>query len=440
MKPRFSTEDVLRGLSPPVVPMVERLLEEAQRAKRAIYLVGGPVRDLVLERPIRDVDLLVESSDLGSAGDLARRAYGDRHRIVVHQRFGTVHVEGPGGGVDLATSRRETYSRPGALPRVEGASLEEDLRRRDFTVNAMIVPLDVRDRGRRQSVIAIDTALEDLGARQLRTFHASSFHDDPTRVLRAARLAPRLGFHLARSTRSQVRAALRDGVFGAVSGERLRREFERLFEDAELGLDPAEALRNLSSWYVLAALEPGLGLSRDVIAPLRRLGRWIAEPRWRGPRMRPWVAGMSLWLGGEESAVRRRTLRRLSVRGDTGDRIRDFSRDRDRRLGRLASARGRGAVDSVLAGIDEESLSGLYASADAKLRRRVERWAGEDRRQRSPVGGSDLVALGLSGPALGRALARIRAAYLDGGVANREEALALAREISRRKPRSRSSR
>lgn len=225
-----------------------------------------------------------------------------------------------------------------------------------------------------------------------------------------------------------------------MSGERLRREFERLFEDAELGLDPAEALRNLSSWYVLAALEPGLGLSRDAISPLRRLGRAIAEPRWRGLRMRPWVAGLSLWLGAEQSPVRRRTLRRLSVRGETGDRVRDFARDRDRWLRRLALARGRGAVDGVLAGIDEESLTGLYASADAKARRRVERWAAEDRRQRSPVGGSDLVALGLSGPALGRALARIRAAYLDGGVANREEALALALEISRRKPRSRKSR
>lgn len=156
--------------------------------------------------------------------------------------------------------------------------------------------------------------------------------------------------------------------------------------------------------------------------------------------MRPWVAGVSLWLGAEESAVRRRTLRRLSVRGETGDRVRDFSRDRDRRLRRLTSARGRGAVDSVLAGIDEESLFGLHASADPKLRRRVERWAAEDRRQRSPVGGADLVALGLSGPALGRALARIRLAYLDGGVANREEALALAREIARRKPRPRAPR
>ena len=156
--------------------------------------------------------------------------------------------------------------------------------------------------------------------------------------------------------------------------------------------------------------------------------------------MRPWVAGLSLWLAGEDAPVRRRALRRLSVRGETADRIRDFSRDRDRRLRRLRSARGRGAVDGVLAGIDEESLFALYASAEAKLRSRIERWSAEDRRLRSPVGGNDLAALGLSGPGLGRALARIRAAVLDGAIANREEALALAREISRRRTGSRESR
>lgn len=433
MNLRYSTDEVLRSLAPPTAAIVEGLLAAAEKAKLPVHLVGGPVRDLVLDRPIRDVDLVIEAASLESAGELARRAFGDRFRIAIHNRFGTVHIEGAGAAVDLATARTETYARPGALPRVEVASLEEDLRRRDFTVNALTLFLTANHRGRRRAVGTVESGLDDLEARELRTFHPLSLHHDPTRILRAARLAPRLGFHLARSTRSQVRGALRDGAFGSVSGDRLRREFESLFEDARLGLNPADALRNLASWYVLPVLEPGLGLSRAVIAPLRRLGRTLAEPSWRGPRMRSWVAGLSLWLAGEEPAVRRRTLRRLSVRGDLGLRIAGFARDRDQQLRKLTQARGRGAVDGVLAGIDEEGLSALHASAVPKLRRRIERWAAEDRRQRSPVGGADLVALGLKGPAVGRAISRIRAAYLDGGVANREEALALAREIARRR-------
>jgi FXSXX-COOH protein len=95
--------------------------------------------------------------------------------------------------------------------------------------------------------------------------------------------------------------------------------------------------------------------------------------------------------------------------------------------------------------VDEERLRALYAWAPASIRRRILRWAAEDRSRRLPVSGADLVEIGLSGPALGRALARVRVAYLDGGVANREEAMALAQEmaVSRklgrggsRKPRS----
>jgi len=132
-------------------------------------------------------------------------------------------------------------------------------------------------------------------------------------------------------------------------------------------------------------------------------------------------------------ALRRRTLRRLSVRGDAAKRVAEFAKLRDTVMRRLAAARGRGAVDALLFEVDEERLFALYAWAPPTLRRRIVRWAAEDRARRVPVSGEDLLEIGLSGPAVGRALARIRAAFLDAAVANREEALALARELARRK-------
>ena len=226
-----------------------------------------------------------------------------------------------------------------------------------------------------------------------------------------------------------------------MSGDRLRREIEKLFDDAARDLDPALALRCLEEWHVLAALEPGLGLLRESIAPIRRLGRALATPPWR----RAALPGLG---------VRARGLARAAAAGPSGWRRSSGSRCAaswwhasapfPRRcfalLEPLSAARGRGVVDSLLASVDEEELHALYAwrhrlgaPADRPLGRRGPHPPAARERQRSARD------IGVSGPAVGRALARIRRAFLDGAVANREEALALAREVSRQ-PAPRASR
>jgi hypothetical protein len=145
------------------------------------------------------------------------------------------------------------------------------------------------------------------------------------------------------------------------------------------------------------------------------------------------VSGLALWLAPLAPALRRRALRRLGVRGDVAARVAGFAQERERRLRGLLRAHGRGAADALLADIDEDVLHALYASAAPAVRRRIARWALEDRARRPPIGGSDLLEIGLSGPAVGAALRRIRAAHLDGAVRTREDALALARELSRRR-------
>jgi tRNA nucleotidyltransferase (CCA-adding enzyme) len=393
------------------------------------------VRDLLLRRPLRDVDLLLEPHGEAGAESLARAAAPAGARVVGHDRFGTVRLATADAAIDLAATRRESYARPGALPTVEPGTVEEDLRRRDFTVNALALALTRAARRGRAALLDPGGGREDLEGRALRIFHPRSFHDDPTRALRAARLAARLGFRLARGTRSALRDALRDGAFGAVSGDRLRRELEKLFADAALGLDPAAALRLLDEWHVLGALEPGLGLPAQAAPALRRIGRAAAAPPWPPARIRLWVAGLAVWLGAADATLRRRTLRRLAVRGEAAERIAALPKGRERWERELARARGRGAIDAVLAPLDEESLLALWSLAQPAARRRIARWASEDRGRRLPVTGADLVAAGLSGPVVGVALARIRAAFLDGAVREREAALALAREVAAREAR-----
>jgi tRNA nucleotidyltransferase (CCA-adding enzyme) len=430
-----SLDQVLASLPPGVLPLLEALGSQARRARGSLYLVGGPVRDVLLGRPVRDVDLLIVPGH--KAGRIARSAAPPEARVTEYGRFGTFRIEVPEAEVDVAGARSETYGRPGALPTVAPGSLEDDLRRRDFSVNTLAMALHEPAPSGSLPVIDLCGGLGDLRGRQLRVLHPGSFHDDPTRILRAARLLPRLGFKLARPTGSALRASLRGGALGHVSGERLRREFEKLFADARLGLDPVLALRQLAGWHVFSALEPGLDWPKSAAAPIRRLGKILAAPAWKSNRYRPWVPGLALWLAPQRPGLRRRVLQRLAVRGETAERIAGFASERDRVLRRLSRARGRGAVDALLAGTHEEVLQALFVSAEPALRQRILRWAAEDRGRRAPVAGDDLVDLGVQGPAVGKLLARIRVAHLDGAIANREEAMALAVEWTRRQSRPR---
>src|SRR5215218_9533185 len=171
--------DVIDRLGrPPAVAALE--------GEEAVYVVGGAVRDVLLGRTPHELDFVVE----GDAVAVARRAAETLGgRVIVHDRFGTATVEAPEAVFDLAGARRERYSRPGALPDVElGATLREDLERRDFTVNAIALHLSDG------ALVAYPGAREDLGARVLRVLHDRSFLDDPTRLLRLARYAARLEF------------------------------------------------------------------------------------------------------------------------------------------------------------------------------------------------------------------------------------------------------
>jgi tRNA nucleotidyltransferase (CCA-adding enzyme) len=435
VKRSICLDDILAAVPDATAALLLRIVRIAAARETPIHLVGGPVRDLLLERELVDVDLVVEGDARALADAVLADSGGDELQIVAHDRFGTLRIEAPDAQIDLAQLRNETYAHPGALPDVMAGSVAQDMRRRDFGINALICAFHVADPTKSMPILDLEGGLEDLELRRIRILHPRSFHDDPTRVWRAARFAARLGFSLDRRSRNALRDALRDGAFGAVSGERWRRELLLTFDEARRGVHAGRVLRPLSDWHVLSALEPGLLLTPDRMLPLRRLSSAIENPDWPAPRSRPWVAGLSIWLAPMPAALRRRTLERFSIRGEQAQRIVRFGRDVERTLRALGRARGRGMVDATLSDLPEETVQALYALADVSVRRRILRWGAEDRRRRAPVGGGELAELGLAGPEVGRALARIRSAFLDGEVANREEALALAEEIVKRRSR-----
>jgi tRNA nucleotidyltransferase (CCA-adding enzyme) len=388
-------------LPPGLREAVGRACALARQMKTPLYVAGGAVRDLRLARGVRDLDLVVEGDGLGFARRLADRL-GARARE--HPRFGTAALTLPGGGgLDIATARGETYGHPGALPRVHSAGMDEDLARRDFTINAMAISVAPGP----PRLLDPHGGAVDLESGLIRMLHPASPHDDPTRAFRAALYANRLGFRVEPSTRRWIREAIRAGAFERVSADRVRREIQRLLSEPHRAGAVSQLTRLGLSPVVHPAL-PGGARTRNLLERGERLAR-------KFPSGATWLAWLLLW-GADltveqagEIAVRlnlprvpARLLRRWP------ELRRQISRNRMAPAASL-SPDERLAV-SVLAG----RRSGAGLPPDLRVR------------------GRDLVAAGIRpGPAIGSALAATRSARRLGRIAAEEE-LSFALEAARK--------
>ena len=250
-----------------------QLLALAQ-ARDDVALVGGAVRDLMLGRRPRELDVVLADDGEAFARELASILGAS---VTTHGRFGTATVQWEGGRVDVAQRRGETYPAAGALPDVRPGTLAEDLARRDFTVNALAVTLGGPRAG---ELDAAEHALEDLDAARLRVLHEHSFEDDPTRLLRLARYHARLQFQPEPHTAALAAAALCDGALATVSGARLGAELRLALGEAAA---PA-ALTALDQLGVLSALHPRLFFDGELAAAALEL---LAHADGGGGRVRP---------------------------------------------------------------------------------------------------------------------------------------------------------
>ena len=248
MEPRDAGEMLAKIRSLPAAgPLLERLGDHP-----GVYLVGGAVRDLLIGTEPKELDLVVE----GDASEFANQL---DVRPRVHDRFGTSTAFVNGFTYDIAQARRESYERPGALPQVTPATVDEDLRRRDFTVNAMAIALTGRNAGELHKA---EHAREDLDARLLRVLHDRSFIDDPTRLLRLVRYAARLGFKPEPHTNELLEAAVATGALTTVSGSRIGAELRLLAGED----DPIAGFGCLREHRLDQAIAEGFGLADPALA------------------------------------------------------------------------------------------------------------------------------------------------------------------------------
>jgi tRNA nucleotidyltransferase (CCA-adding enzyme) len=376
--------DALRAL-----PCGARLLEVLDGHEGA-WVVGGAVRDALLGRIGRgsmvDLDVVVEGDP-----EPVARALGEV--VAFHERFGTFDVVAGDCFYDVVRARSERYAAPGALPEVVPSGLEDDLSRRDFTVNGLAL-------NAAGELHAAPAALEDLEAGRLRVLHAASFRDDPTRLWRLVRYAVRLGFAPEPGTLRVAVEAVRAGALQTVSGDRLGAELRLALGEPDplavlhaaqnlgivsgLDLDPARVAGAL-------ALLPAQGARPD----LTLLGAVIGDGAWAAPY------GFT--------AAEQRILDRCAA-------LEPVSSSPPLRPSEVAARlRGEPLEAVAVAGAKgDPETAGMY----------LHRW----RHVGLEIDGHDLIAAGVAeGPELGRRLAHVLALRLDGELpAGREAELAAA--------------
>lgn len=369
------------------------------------FLVGGTVRDLMLRRPPRfDFDLAVLGDAERFAGHLASRIGG---RLTTYGQFGTARVDyDDRAHVDVAMARTETYSVPAALPDVAPAdSIEDDLARRDFTINAMAISLPDAQ------LIDRFGGIVHLRDRLVRVLHEGSFIEDPTRIFRAARYETRLDFRM--DPKTETLALMAAPIVAQLSGARVREELFAIFEEDEpertlarlheLGVDAAlgvdfpsaptdlqQRLRGLNDAYALGLSRTHLGL-----LSIRAPEGWLDD-----------IKVNRRVADGVEAAHREEPFLRsaLTGRADAPAEI----------------------VEAVESSGPDTALYTLARGEDPALRRYFERLRGV----RLEVDGDDLRALGLDeSPRVGEVLGELRRRKLNGELAGRAEELAAAREL-----------
>jgi tRNA nucleotidyltransferase (CCA-adding enzyme) len=386
-------------------------------------LVGGAVRDLLLGRSPRELDVVVAGDAAQVAGELAagvQAGTGESAETTAHERFGTAVVEWAGGRVDIATRRAESYPVPGALPTVRAGSIEEDLNRRDFTINAIALSLGGQGAG---ELLHAERALEDLAAGRLRVLHERSFIDDPTRLLRLARYSARLGFQAEPHTAELASEALAAGVLATVSLARVGAELRLALGEA----DPVSSFTALDRLGVFAALEHRLrfdpGLARDALALLPEDGRadlMLVASLLLGvavdPAQDPEPVMFDLLDGWEFPAADRERVMRTALVAPSLEREMELA-ERPSELHEVLFAH---TIEAV-------ALGGALGDAASAARQ----WIQMLRHVRLEIGGADLLAAGLpTGPEIGRRLSIVLARKLDGELEDgREAELRAATEV-----------
>jgi tRNA nucleotidyltransferase (CCA-adding enzyme) len=442
-----SQEDVAsklqEGVPPARLALLNALAEEADKINLPIFVVGGFVRDLLLDRPSLDYDIVVEGDAIFFANRLADRFGG---RVLSHHRFGTAKwiIRGISealihalsvpeefnstrlpDSLDLITARTEFYEQPAALPTVESSSIKMDLHRRDFTINTLALRLDGEHYGKIHDYWG---GLSDLREEQIRVLHALSFVDDATRLLRAVRFEQRFGFQIEPRTLALMEESL--PLLNKLTGARIRHEIILILAEPKA----PEMLARLWELGILHAIHPALPWDETIQERLHQLDTDEVDKIWDLPQRygnlsRKQTLGYLVWLGQLPGTTLRSIVSRLRCKSEMKKLLVETS-SVVHKLPELVDS----PPSVVVRELEKVSRTALYAAyliiPDAHLRALTRKYVAEWAEVEPSITGDDLRASGLRpSPAYGHILSTLRNAWLDRAVKSPEEERALLQEL-----------
>jgi tRNA nucleotidyltransferase (CCA-adding enzyme) len=424
---RNLTDLIKRSLPKDRLELLHLVAFQANAVQMPLYLVGGVVRDILLGRAVNDFDLVVEGNVAALAEYVLKKHGG---RIMTHARFGTatwtlnadtyqrlnVPVLLPSDSpisFDLVSARSETYSQPGALPTVKFSTIDDDLRRRDFTINAMAIRLDGYHFGELYDPL---NGQADLERGMIRVLHPKSFLDDPTRLFRALRYESRYGFRIAPETLVLMNDEAR-AVLSGLSGERLRHEFDLIFEETI----PSAVLERLADMDLLKPVHPALTFANSQLPflenPSPEFGEF-AVPDILSFRQ---ALGWTLWLMPILAYEIDLIAERLAFPALLTKSARSASA-----LNQELSSLQKRRPSQWTFHLDEFPSLAVYAVYLVKSEQALHDYLVKWQHVKPKTTGDDLKARGLEpGPKYAEILRRLRAAWLDGEVKTEKEELSL---------------
>jgi tRNA nucleotidyltransferase (CCA-adding enzyme) len=405
------TQQLTQFLPGDLLEIIQNVSEEAAKLGQRVYLVGGIVRDLLLGRSNFDLDIVVE----GDAVKLAQQvATISQAKLLAHHRFGTAKLKYQDFAVDLATARKETYSRPGALPEVTPGILKDDLIRRDFSINAMAISLSSKDYG---ELFDLYQGRNDIEHRLIRILHPGSFRDDATRILRGVRYEQRFGFGFETET---ARLLQRDvPMLDTISGDRIRHELELILKEER----PELAIGRLGELGALKRISPSL-----------RGNGWIAERFDEARQLGKPAQLSSLYLCLLAYSFSEKDIEQFLARVNMPTKLSKAMRDmlrlkaRHRLLDKPSLKPSN--IHHLLREYEPLAIqANIIAAESPTVRRNLELFLTKLRLVKTSLDGEELKRLGISaGPEMGNVLEILHKARLDGKIHTRadEEKLALS--------------
>lgn len=425
-------------LPQPLLRLLTEIGHKATEIGQNFYIVGGFVRDLLLNLSSADVDLVVE----GNAITLAK-AMQDRHggQVQSHERFGTatwyLTIEQAQkiqivDRLDFVTARTEVYQHPAALPDVTPATIQADLHRRDFTINSLALSLNPDNYG---DILDIFQAQTDLQHQQIRVLHDLSFVDDPTRIFRAVRYEQRFGFQIEPHTRQLIQQAL--PLISHLTHNRLLNELQHGFAEQK----PEKMMIRLSEMGALSVIQPRLVAGswyRERCQQLRQgalTGQGLPETPWktRNPTPDHYLGLLSFPLSTEDCQA---LIKRLHLPNEAKKLLTQIQAIKVL-IPRLSQPQKLSQVYKLLHLFSDEAIFLCWHSIeDTIVRQHLSLFSQTLRHIHPLTTGKDLITqFNLPpSPLIGRILTELQQALMDGEISTLDEEHRLTKHILETRP------